>query len=604
MTAGRLAAAKPAATTNTTLYRCPIDKAASVVLNVCNQGSSEVSYRAALRDYDQILTLDSANYSFRKGNVVTAYTLEISPGIQSSVVNPSSEIEVSEGKANFKYHDIVKPTEIIEYDTKVVSIDDVAIDSLSQVGTLSAEDIVTGANTGLTATVYSVSGDSLTLEIDGIISTDTTFIFNNPTNLAANDLISIGQEICTITNVTGYTLTVQREQFSTIATDLPAGVVGNVIRDTANTTTLSQGQQLEVSDTVLTVADTSNIFVGSFISIGNEFMSVQGISSNTVTVIRGALSTTATTHADGSTVSIYSFIDVGVVNFFEFDEEISNGSGGSVNINVLFTGVSPYTPSNKYVYRLPTTLLFATQNVINVDVDRIVRFDLSDPSNASHPLKFSTNQDGTFGGGTEYTIGVTSSGTPGDLNSYVEINLSSENIGQIEQIFIYSETEPQVASGGFLNINLDPFYPNILIYDVDGLIEDLDSFTVDNVNYTVTDVEAGPYGYVQFSSGSTLKVSLGSGSALFATNDTFFDSPRVDGESRSLATINSLVAISEQDYILYDKSIAANSVEKNTGIVVGPGQSLMAYSSTDDISYSVNGFEDSTTDYTAIYYNR
>ena len=58
MTAGRLAASKPGATTNTILYSPDIDNSASVVLTAANQSGSGVSYRAALRDYDQILTLD------------------------------------------------------------------------------------------------------------------------------------------------------------------------------------------------------------------------------------------------------------------------------------------------------------------------------------------------------------------------------------------------------------------------------------------------------------------------------------------------------------------------------------------------------------------
>ena len=58
MTAGRLAAAKPGATTNTSLYRCNIDNTASTVLTATNASGSGVTYRAAIRDYDQILTMN------------------------------------------------------------------------------------------------------------------------------------------------------------------------------------------------------------------------------------------------------------------------------------------------------------------------------------------------------------------------------------------------------------------------------------------------------------------------------------------------------------------------------------------------------------------
>ena len=89
------------------------------------------------------------------------------------------------------------------------------------------------------------------------------------------------------------------------------------------------------------------------------------------------------------------------------------------------SGTNPYGTGNKYyiaeVAGVSPTLLLTEGTTY--------RFDQSDASNNTHQLLFSTTGNGTWGGGAEYTTGVTKVGTAGTAGAYTEIAVAASAPG-------------------------------------------------------------------------------------------------------------------------------------------------------------------------------
>jgi hypothetical protein len=92
------------------------------------------------------------------------------------------------------------------------------------------------------------------------------------------------------------------------------------------------------------------------------------------------------------------------------------GISGTENKSIK---VVNYSEGNRY------TVDNIKQNVITFTIGKTYTFDQSDSSNVGHPIRFSTTNNGTHGGGSEYTTGVTYVGTPGQSGASTSIVITS-----------------------------------------------------------------------------------------------------------------------------------------------------------------------------------
>ena len=726
MTAGRLAAAKPGATTNTTVYRCPTTVTGSTVLNVCNQSGSAATYRTALRDYDQVLHLSGTQSAtgaaasplkFAKGNPITAYKIKTQPGFQFAAAIPGTTF-TSTNNATASILDVFKPTSDVTYYTIVAPISQTQLAANSQAGTFSGGETITGATSGLT-TVYRGGADTeLTLQYTDVTTGATTFNISRNTGLADGMYLTLGiaqntdgspaaTEVVSINssgiNTTTNVITVTRGALGTTPLVIPAGRSCNAWSASATVTTVDEGATFASGDQTLTVADSTGFVSGSKMLIDNELLNITDVAGNDITVERGQYGTGDVDHNNGATVTLLTDNGVYLANYFTEGENISGGTSNA-SATLGFSAASDAVINNKYLISETQGSGHTQFTTVSLRIDRTYKFDLSDSSNNNYPLKFSAdglegpNEDPTPG--TEYTAGVSKVGTAGTSGAYTSILVTSST--EIN-IFAYADGSPAGSTLGVgfsLAVDEDPAYEEIYIYDVKGeALVAGDSFTVNSVTYTIlqSGVTPGPYGYVQSYDpvNAHLKIALGEGSAGFTAGTDFYDTPTLNNGTRTMAevvdgkilTINSIGAAdgsraagtytisapsgttgsgtgdtysivvdgsgaatvtvvdggkghavgntitvndsllgsgggaaltfnvasistgvntavaaiyNAEDYVFYDKAVAANVTDKNSAIIVGPGQNLTVYSSAGDLSYVVTGFESPSDDFTVV----
>lgn len=721
MTAGRLAASNPSATTNTLLYRSVIDQTASTVLTATNISGSGVTYRAALRNYDQILKLDGdepSNLIFNKGNPVSTYKLKITPGISFAAASPNAELNSQSG-SRAKLLDVYKDTATINRYVKVEKIANFEGDSQTLIGTFQNGETITGAVSTFTATLkqFEATTGLIYANIADVAQGATSVKVSRNTGLAEGTMLMLsedntvsGTEVVTIDaggiDVNTNTLTITRGVYGTTASPIPGGQYAKSFIDSATASTINEGATFTAADVTLTLTDATGFLEGSFIRIGNEIMSVTTVAGNDLTIVRGQYGTSAVDHNDGSAVTQMTDAGDYYLNFFTESEGLQGGTSNATISSNVTQGSNSITNADRFTIAEGSIGgVYEYITLANHNNERSYRYDQSDSSNTGHPFRLSEQADGTQTlTGAEYTTGVTKVGTAGQAGAYLDITITSGT-----PLSLYSYAEPAVANTADANANygfqigttLTPDYEEIYIYDVAGEPwAAAQAFEIGGTTYTVQagGVTVGKYGYVHEwdTAQNELKISLGVGSAAFAVGDQLYDTPTLvdanrtmaevvsgkvlaidtvgaanasrtagtysglsptggsgsglkvdivvaastgaatvtlvnggknyaDGETLTVTDANlggggapnltfatdgigagdgigatSTTYVKTEDYIHYGKAIAANSSDRTTGIVVGPGQNLVVWASDTNIAFQVQGFESVSEDYTVL----
>jgi len=371
-----------------------------------------------------------------------------------------------------------------------------SIDFNTDFATKSTTDLVEGTNL-----YYTDSRVASYLSNQGITSETTTTL-----GIAGN-ILTYTDEDGNATNI-DLSLYLDDTNLARLTSgSLAANGIATFTRDDASTFTVDFSQFFD--DTNLSRVDTATF------------------SNGTLTLTRDDSSTAASVNLDGRYLQNFvaqttDDLSEGSTNLYYTDARVRDQ---------LYSTVSVTTSSGNFY------IDGEQQGIVTLQPGRTYRFDQSDASNNSHPLRFSEVSDGTHAGGgaTEYTTGVTVNGTAGNAGAYVEFVVTNAT----PRLYYYCANHS--GMGGKVSVGKEMFVERITS----------DTWITGPIQTTTLNVDTG----------GSINAALGT--IDFSNSTVIFSGATVNGLSNSDVGLAN-IADNAQGVVVNGK-VAAGSLDLGTG---------------------------------------
>jgi len=372
---------------------------------------------------------------------------------------------------------------------------------------------------GGTVKIVRATNDSLKNAIDtaqytvtSFSANDTTLTVTSSTDFDVADVLLIDSELLVIQSVSGSDVVVLRGQLSTSAVSHAASAPITLIEAAGTSSTINEGSTFTDSDTTLTVTSAAALGGGtnSYIRIDDEILQISGVAGNDLTVVRAQLGTTATSHTDGSTVTLQNVTSQKTT----INEQTATGVASPLIKNLDAYESNVETASNNWKWGAKTAGIYGNSlRVLVTDAGPDQILYLAQPTSAEwefdNNAEVSYSSANVYGRVYSYTVTVTFADAATLIGKFQTDNyITAVSGGVTGRVVGYDEEHRK------LEITVDSTSADII--EVGDTISELAN------NSNTPGSATGDAGVVE-SVTRELRVALNQGSPQFQANQTVVD---------------------------------------------------------------------------------